>query len=95
MPPADEAQRRKALKQRALQQERERLDSSMPLPREEFRALFDHLDVSLAEGCDHTLGQTRAFLQERGLPVDAILPWLVEQGGHCDCEVFANVEERF
>ncbi|WP_420934853.1 DUF2695 domain-containing protein [Alteromonas sp. A081] len=24
---------------------------------------------------------------------DGILPWLSEQGGSCDCEILANVEE--
>lgn len=95
MTPAEEKQRRKELKQRVLQEERDRLNNSLPLPREALQALFDHLDNSLAEGCDHTLRLTRAFLQQRSLPVDTILPWLVEHGGGCDCEVLANVEERF
>lgn len=95
MPSADEKQRRKALKQRALQEERDRFRASLPIPDTELRALLDHLDDSLAEGCDHSLRFIRAFLRERGLPEETVVPWLVEQGGGCDCEVLANVEERF
>jgi hypothetical protein len=95
MASADEKQRRKALKQGARQQERDHLHRSLPLSPEALRGLFDHLDASLGEGCDHTLRLSRAYLEQHGLPVDAILPWLVEHGGSCDCEVLANVEERF
>jgi hypothetical protein len=31
----------------------------------------------------------------RGLAVEKTVPWLREQGGYCDCEVLANVEDRF
>jgi hypothetical protein len=27
--------------------------------------------------------------------VATVIPWLREQGGYCDCEVLANVEERW
>lgn len=95
MPSPNEVQRRKQLKRKVRQEQRDRLNSGMPLPREALEALFDHLDTSLAQGCDHTLAHTRAFLDARGLPSEAIVPWLVEQGGGCDCEVLANVEEQF
>ena len=65
---------------------------AMPLSHDDLRALFDGLDVALeAEGCDHTLRLTRRLLGARGLDEERVLPWLAEYGGHCDCEVLANV----
>ncbi|MFL5540425.1 MAG: DUF2695 domain-containing protein [Longimicrobiaceae bacterium] len=57
----------------------------------DLRELFDHLDQALEGGCDHTLAHTRHYLQSRGLDEETVLPWLAEYGGHCDCEVLANV----
>ena len=63
----------------------------MPLSHDDLRALFDGLDAALEDGCDHTLRHTRELLRERGLDEERVLPWLAEYGGHCDCEVLANV----
>lgn len=38
---------------------------------------------------------TKAFLENKKLNTEAILPWLEEYGGYCDCEVLANVEESY
>jgi hypothetical protein len=35
------------------------------------------------------------FLAERGLDAAAVIPWLRESGGYCDCEVLANVEDEW
>ncbi|HVG46036.1 MAG TPA: DUF2695 domain-containing protein [Longimicrobium sp.] len=95
MPSSDEKRRRKELKRNARQQERSRLEATMPLSQAALSGLFDYLDEALAEGCDHTLRLTRAYLGARGLDEDRIIPWLEEHGGGCDCEVLANVEEEF
>jgi hypothetical protein len=93
MPSPEENQRRKELQRQVRQQERARLDASLPMPREQLSGLCDHLDQALAPGCDHTLRFTRDYLRGEGLSEDRILPWLVELGG--GCEVLANVEEHF
>jgi hypothetical protein len=67
----------------------------MPISRPHLAELFAHLDGALKEGCDHTSRFTVAFLRSRGLPEATILPWLQDYGGYCDCEVLANVEERW
>ncbi len=68
----------------------------MPLSRADLRDLFDFLDERLTtSACDHTLAHTRAFLVQRSLPEDAVLPWLAEYGGYCDCEVLMNVESEW
>jgi hypothetical protein len=38
---------------------------------------------------------TRRFLASKPLNQDQVLLWLGEQGGHCDCEILANVEEHW
>ncbi len=71
-------------------------EAARPIGREDLRALFDHLDdVVGREGCDNTLRRTRAFLQARLLDEAVIVPWLGEYGGYRDCEVLANVGERW
>ncbi|HEX6747948.1 MAG TPA: DUF2695 domain-containing protein [Longimicrobium sp.] len=63
----------------------------MPVSHGDLRGLFDALDEALEGGCDQTLRHTRAFLRSRGMDEARVLPWLAEYGGHCDCEVLANV----
>lgn len=77
-------------KQQAIQ-----LENSMPLSKQDLDQLFDCLHRQDASSCDHTLKATTKFLRERKLPADKILPWLRELGGHCDCEVIYNVEDKF
>ena len=67
----------------------------MPISRAHLTELFGHLDSALKNGCDHTSRFTEAFLRSHSLPEATILPWLREYGGYCDCEVLANVEERW
>jgi hypothetical protein len=46
------------------------------------------------DGCDRTRRLTEQWLLQRGHNVLAVLAWLDTQGGYCDCEVLANVEQR-
>lgn len=87
---------RKALIRRVKQREREEAESRLPMPRSELAALFDVLDERLGpEPCDHSLRHTRAFLDSHGLSEESVLPWLADQGGHCDCEILCNVENTW
>ena len=90
-----EIDRRKALRREAEEHTRADEEGRMPLSRSQLAELFDHLDVALRDGCDHTNRFTRAFLNGHRLSEATIIPWLAEYGGHCDCEVLANVEERW
>jgi|HubBroStandDraft_6_1064221.scaffolds.fasta_scaffold819973_1 hypothetical protein len=67
------------------------LVDSIPMPLQDFRDLFRLLTRADRPECDHTLKQTIAFLKERGLDTSEIVPWLRQNGGFCDCEVFLNV----
>jgi hypothetical protein len=87
--------RKDALKKAWKQQARQSLEDSIPIPHADLRALFDFLDDEHAPPCDHTLGRTREFLEQRGLGEALVLPWLARHGGHCDCEVIFNVEDKF
>lgn len=90
-----ERERRKALVRDIAELKKQEAESRMPLSKEDLAALFDHLDQALAEGCDHSLRLTRAFLASRALSEEAVIPWLGEHGGFCDCEVLANVEDAW
>lgn len=66
------------------------------MPADLFRELFDCLDERLAEeGCHDGLRMTEAFLDSHDCDTEAVLEWLKENGGGCDCEVLANAEEKF
>lgn len=89
-----EKKSRKAIVDAIRARERADLRDSMPLPVEALTGLINHLESSLADTpCDHTLNQARAYLESAGLKPDAIIPWLDDHGGFCDCEVVYNVAE--
>jgi len=87
--------RKRELKAAFKAKELETLEASMPLSKEELRGLFDYLDNEEASCCDHTAKKTLSYLRSRSLDPERIVPWLQELGGYCDCEVLANVEEKF
>lgn len=86
--------RKEELKKALKEQEHQKLVASIPISHQDVRDLFDHLDQGGAE-CDHSLRETIAFLQQRGIDVERVVAWLREYGGYCDCEVIYNVEEKF
>lgn len=70
--------------------ERDTFAESMPISSTAFLGLLDWLDVEL-ERCDHTTKLTEQYLRELHLEPEAVLPWLADHGGYCDCEVFSNL----
>jgi hypothetical protein len=96
MPSKEEKQRRKSLRESVEQRERTQALASMPISVADLKALFDFVDNKLEEiGCNHTTRHTLAFLEQHRLGKDRIIAWLAEYGGFCDCEVIANVEEKW
>ncbi len=68
------------------------------MSRTNFMKLFDYLDTELSDkDCDDSNHLTKTFLGQIGSIVNAqvVLDWLAEKGGYCDCEILANVEEKF
>ena len=87
---------KKAKREAWKKAEREAARENFPLPAEKLRALFDAVDVGLADApCDHSRRIVEAWLSERKLPAKPVLHWLDGLGGFCDCEVLANVEQAF
>jgi len=99
----EEKERRKALVRAQQEQEREKVeaeaDKRLPFPRNSLLPLFKYIDEGWDEyGCDHTPRRAIGYLNKIGLPDDqqgAVLAWLRDQGGACDCEILANVVERW
>ena len=88
--------KRKALLRQLKEKEREAFLNSLPMKKELFHVLFDHLDENLADGCNHTMMLTITFLEKNGIEnVTQVIEWINENGGYCDCEVLANLEEKF
>lgn len=88
-------EKRKALAEYKRKQ-KEAFLSSLPMSAELFRELFDYLDAELSvQGCQDDLQLTRAFLLDQDCNTEAVLKWLAENGGGCDCEILANIEEKF
>ena len=87
--------RKEAMKKAWREQENQKLLASIPMPKEDLKELFDYLDRSGAPACDHSHRDTIQFLEKKKLDVQCVIPWLRENGGYCDCEVLANLEDKF
>jgi hypothetical protein len=96
MSSADEKQRRRAIAQQLKAAQATSLLANMPLRTGQLKELFNYLDSKLTEGgCDDTLHYTEQFALETNTPFESLKAWLETEGGYCDCEVLANVEEKF
>jgi hypothetical protein len=97
MPDKSEIERRKQIARELKLKARQGFENSLPMSPENFKGLFDYLDEQLTDNsCDDTLKLSITFLQSLKLDnVQEIIEWLSENGGYCDCEVLANVEEKF
>lgn len=91
-----EKNRRKEILQQLKAKKKEDFFNSLPTDKETFQKLFDHLDENLGDGCDHEMTLTIKFLEDKEINnIDQLIDWLNDNGGYCDCEVLANVEEKF
>ncbi|MDR2905926.1 MAG: DUF2695 domain-containing protein, partial [Helicobacteraceae bacterium] len=54
------------------------------------------LDRKLQENaCQHDFSLLESYCKEKKLDFSLLAEWFQEQGGFCDCEILANVEEQF
>ena len=89
-------QRQKELRKLWKMRERAAARNAFPLPDEELEALFAHVEAQVeSDGCDKSRRFTDAWLAARGHPREAVLAWLDEHSGFCDCEVAANAGGHF
>jgi hypothetical protein len=96
MPSIEEKQHRKAIQNRLEKEASVGILANLPMPKEKLTVYFNYLDQRLAEHeCDNTLRLTEQFATDQKLSYDLIKQWLSKYGGYCDCEVLANVEEKF
>ncbi len=97
MPDKIEKERRKQIMDNLKIKADQDFESNLPMSRDNFKKLFHHLDIQLnGKACDDTNGLTGKFLLLSNVDnIDNVLGWLATQGGHCDCEILANVEEQF
>ncbi len=87
--------RKKKLKKQVRAEERRRFREAMPISTDDARSLFAFLGVHLAQSrCDHTLLMTDDWCQLHDVDRDAVIAWLADNGGFCDCEVWYNVPEQ-
>ena len=87
--------KKKELLKKYAQEQKNAFVNSLPFSTMVFKQLFDYLDEKLEiDGCDETLRYTIKFLNNNNLPVEKSLEWMNENGGYCDCEVLANIEDK-
>jgi RNA polymerase-binding transcription factor DksA len=93
----DEKERRKQILNELREKQQKEFEQILPMDRETFENLFDYLDNRLEENsCDDTNKLTLEFLVKHKIEnIETVLNWLAENGGYCDCEILANVEEKF
>lgn len=91
----EEKRRRAALVHAIVDEDTKKAIEAMPASLAHLGQLFDHLDAELENGCDHTPKITTEFLATHNLKIERVLSWLRDQGGHCDCEILANIEEAW
>lgn len=88
---------KKAMQRAVKERENAVFENSLPISRVLFEELFDYLTEELEDqGCNHDNSLTKSFLQDSRIEnPEAVLTWLRERGGYCDCEILANCEELF
>ncbi len=76
--------------------ERQKAKEAFPLPGEALDRLFAYVAHAVeAEGCDHSLRATKAWLATEACDRQAVIAWLEENGGYCDCEVLGNAADAW
>jgi hypothetical protein len=95
MPSHQEKLKRKAAKNALRQTEQDRIRASLPMLPTKMKALFDFVDQKLSESeCEDTFRHTITFLDNQQIQRGAVLEWLENAGGYCDCEVLFNAEGK-
>lgn len=97
MPDKKEIERRKQIARELKLKARQEFENSLPMSSENFKKLFQYLNEALTDNaCNDTLNHSIGFLQSLQLDnIEEITEWLEKNGGYCDCEILANVEEKF
>ena len=89
--------RRKQIRDELRRKAKEEFETSLPMSRAQFEGLFDYLNLTLQkEVCNDDYALALWYLELVGIKdSDEVIGWLLVNGGYCDCEILANVEELF
>jgi Protein of unknown function (DUF2695) len=94
MPDKDEKARRKQMLHAVRDDARQKVRESLPVAVPVLKTLFNYVDSQLDSAeCDHTLRHVRDFIRSRELPEEAVVSWLENNGGYCDCEAVMNTDQ--
>lgn len=86
---------KKALKNQYQQNEKEKINSSLPISLGKLEELFIYLDKVLSNTeCDNTLKITSSFLESHNLVNEKVIKWMLDHGGYCDCEILMNIKDK-
>lgn len=78
------------------QQQRQLARNAFPMADALLQAMFEAVEARVDhEGCDHSLRFTQAWLADQRQAAPAVIAWLNEHGGFCDCEVVANAADHW
>ena len=84
------------LRTKYKEQELQKFKASFPLKEEEFSPIFDFLDTELEKhSCKGDLTLLKKYCENKNIDKEALIEWFRQHGGYCDCEILANVEEKF
>jgi hypothetical protein len=77
-------------------QQRELARAAFPADDSMLESLFEFVESNVEDqGCNHSLRFTAQWISENDQPQKAIVDWLAEHGGNCDCEVVANAADHW
>jgi hypothetical protein len=83
------------IKKRWKKAEKDAARAMFPLADDKLEAMFDAVEIALEDaGCDHSLRATTEWLSANGVDA-AVVAWLEDNGGFCDCEVVANARDHW
>jgi len=89
-------QDKKALRKAFKEAELTEFRKSLPMNEDDFLPLFNFLDSALSENdCKNDFTLLESYCKQKELDFSALAQWFKGQGGYCDCEIYANVEEKF
>src|SRR5687768_8332804 len=86
-----ERNRRRAIASATWSLEHAEADAQRPLEKSVLRGLSAHLKQAGRRRCDHTLNQTRLYLESVGVWREDLVQWFLDYEASCDCEVARNV----
>lgn len=87
---------KKLMKKAFKEKEQREFEESLPMKGVDFLPLFDFLEEELDEvDCDGGLSLLDKYCKKQNLDFDTLKNWFNQYGGFCDCEILANIEEKF